>query len=85
MPLRARVQVLDLANRQRDEYVGSQLERKEFDRSAKPLYNVKRVHMHSSISSSRLKFSLNPVNPMVIFDIVHPLHTFNPQSGPHLT
>ena len=48
------------------------------------------VHGHqgstkgSSIPSSRSKFSLSPVIPMVILGIPHPVHSFNPEVRSHL-
>ena len=44
--------------------------------------SLKVLQRASSIPSSGPKFSLYPVIPMVIFGILHPVHTFNPESRP---
>ena len=38
----------------------------------------------SPISSPRSKCSLNPVMPMILFIITHPVHTFDPNTDPTL-
>lgn len=44
--------------------------------------SLKDLQRASSIPSSGPKFSLYPVIAMVIFGILHPVHTFNPESHP---